>query len=316
MNMEAFGSELEKLNATNAPKEEDAKNAEGADAKNAEGADAKKAEGADAKNAEGADVKNAPAPAKSAASQNQAATAIAIAAVSSAQAAQASEPQHVKFVSPDNETPPPPPPPPPQEVIAINKLYEKYKDKKQKIKQIRDLRKYFDTGLKKLVPLLLDIYTKSFKSYNESNRSNPENNYIRTQEYKTTKEKLEKELNTFKKKNYKYIKDKTSACNEVISEFSPSYFTYGEKKDLAKKICTLFEKYAHIMEKFNEAHIYFKDHTDMKPVIGAIIWGATKEDIETSFENSINFLTKFTTELEKEEKYTVQLEQQFQQTSN
>ena len=335
MNMEGFGSELEKLNSTNAPKEEDAKKAEGEAAAAAAAAAGAKDEGT-ASNKEGEKVagtqggeegkdkqtgKNSMMARdievqEKAAEAEATSVAVASIAVASGQASeQASEPQHVKFIPPDNEKPPPPPLPPSQEVVAINKLYEKYEGKNQKIKQIIDLRKYYDAGLKKLVPLLLKIFTNSIESYEKSNKDKQKNNYLGTEEYKTIKGQLEKELNIFKKTNYKYIKDETSACNEVISEFSPSFFTFGEKKELAKKICTLFEKYVHIIKNFNEAYDYFNRHHDMVPVIGASIWGATKTDIEGSFKNSFDFLTQFTIDLEKEEKYTLELEEQFKQTS-
>jgi hypothetical protein len=328
MNMEGFGSELEKLNSTNAPKEEEAKKVEGEPAAAAAGA---KDEGT-ASNKEGEKVagtqggeegkdkqtgensmmtRDIEVQEKAAKAE---ATSVALASIAVA-SEQASEPQQVKFIPPDNEKPPPPPLPPSQEVVAINKLYEKYEGKNQKIKQIIDLRKYYDAGLKKLVPLLLKIFTNSIESYEKSNKDKQKNNYLGTEEYKTIKGQLEKELNIFKKTNYKYIEDSTSARDKIISYFSPSFFTFGEKKELAKKIYTLFEKYVHIIENFNEAYDYFNRHRDMVPVIGASIWGATKEDIEGSFKNSFDFLTQFTIDLEKEEQYTLELEEQFKQTS-
>jgi hypothetical protein len=216
----------------------------------------------------------------------------------------------VKFIPHDNDKLEPPLLPS-QEVVAINELYKEYDKKNQKIKQIIDLRKYFDSGLKKLVPLLLKIFTNSIDSYKKSNQDKPKNGYIGTEDYKRTKQQLEEEFKIFKENNnYEYIKDSTSACNQIISEFSPSFFTLGKKKELAKKICTLFEKYVHIMEKFNEAYNYFNDHTDMRREI----FGASKNDIETSFNNCVDFLTRFTSDLENEEKYTVDLENQFKQT--
>jgi hypothetical protein len=48
----------------------------------------------------------------------------------------------------------------------------------------------------------------------------------------------------------------------------------------------------------------------MKPVIGAKLWGSTKEEIESSFTNSINTLEKFTNDLKEDETYTEELEKQ------
>ena len=88
----------------------------------------------------------------------------------------------------------------------------------------------------------------------------------------------------------------------------------GEKRKLAENICTLFKKYVDIMDNFNESYEYFDHHKDMTPVVGASIWGATKQDIELSFNTSLQNLTFHTKTLEEEEKYTAELEQQFNQT--
>ena len=87
----------------------------------------------------------------------------------------------------------------------------------------------------------------------------------------------------------------------------------GEKRKLAENICTLFKKYVDIMETFNESYEYFNHHEDMTPVVGASLWGATKQDIEDSFNTSVHNLTLHTTTLEEDEKYTAELEQQFYQ---
>lgn len=69
------------------------------------------------------------------------------------------------------------------------------------------------------------------------------------------------------------------------------------------------------MERFNEAYEFFNDHKDMKSGISVLLGGSTEKQIESSFQNCINFLKKFETDLEKEEKYTQELEQQFNQSS-
>ncbi len=66
------------------------------------------------------------------------------------------------------------------------------------------------------------------------------------------------------------------------------------------------------MMKINELYDYFKHHQNMKPVIGAALWGATKQDIESSFNNSISTLEMFMENLEKDETYTKELEKQLQ----
>jgi hypothetical protein len=49
----------------------------------------------------------------------------------------------------------------------------------------------------------------------------------------------------------------------------------------------------------------------MTPVFGATIWGATKKDIEHSFNTYLANFTKHTTTIVEEEKYTVRLEEEF-----
>jgi hypothetical protein len=51
----------------------------------------------------------------------------------------------------------------------------------------------------------------------------------------------------------------------------------------------------------------------MTPVVGAVLWGATRKDIEDSFNTYVGNLTFHTKTLEEEEKYTAELEQQFNQ---
>ena len=89
--------------------------------------------------------------------------------------------------------------------------------------------------------------------------------------------------------------------------------SFGEKRKLAENICTLFKKHVDIMEGFNESYEYYNHHEDMTPVLGASLWGATKQDIEKSFKTSVDNLTLYTKTLEEEEIYTADLEQQFNQ---
>jgi hypothetical protein len=67
------------------------------------------------------------------------------------------------------------------------------------------------------------------------------------------------------------------------------------------------------MYSFNESYEYFKNHRDMTPVVGAVLWGATRQEIEQSFKTSFDNLTSYTQILEEEEIYTAELEQQFNQ---
>jgi hypothetical protein len=348
-NLDGFGDEIDKLNASNNPKEEDEKNegdaakSEGDDAKKAEGADAKKAEGDAAKKAEGADAKKAqgdaakkiegaaaakktegaaaakkapaakapaPAPAKSAASQKQAATAIAIAAISAAEA-NSDKPtaEHISAKEIPKE-----PVPPSQEVVAINKLYEKYAKKNEKVKRLLELRRFFTTEFKKILPLLIEIFTKSVESQKAwkdggSNKSTPINLYQTTKQFKETKANLEKQLTQLKNSNnYRFIKHPEKYTDEVVSEFNPSIvFAFGQSRDLLIKMCKLIEKYAQIMNRINEAYEYFNDNQKMK---GGVFGVPSQEDVVRTFNNQVSTFKYKLTDLDKEAEYTNQLEQQ------
>lgn len=206
-----------------------------------------------------------------------------------------------------------------QEVIAINKLYNKYgktDEKDANVKEILNLRKSSNAGLKKLVPLLLKIYTRSLESYNASNTKKPKSSYIDSEEYQNINSKLEQEFKIFKKSDsYKIIKDPNSYCDKIVSKFSPGWgLSFGKKRKLAENICALFKKYVDIMYSFNESYEYFNDHRDMTPEVGAkLLGGATKQKIEQSFNTSVDNLTSYTQILEEEEIYTAELEQQFNQ---
>ena len=305
--VKAEGAAVESEKAT-----EGDKGKEGTEGSTKEGAAAavegqmKTAEVAKEEGAEGATNEGA-----AAASASAAASAAAAAAASAAVAA-ANAKEHIDPATIPN------PLKPIQEVIAINKLYEKYGDKAQKdanVKEILNLRKSSNAGLKKLVSLLLKIYTRSLESYNASNTKNPKSGYIDSEDYRKIKPELEQEFKNFKKSDsYKIIKDSNSYCDRIVSKFSPGWMmSIGEKRKLAENICTLFKKYVDIMEKFNESYEYFNHHKDMTPVVGAVLWGATRKDIEDSFNTSVGNLTFHTKTLEEEEKYTAELEQQFNQ---
>ena len=326
MNMEGLGSEIDKLNASNEPKEEgdkkegEAAKAEGDDAKKAEGNAAKKSEGDDSKKAEGDAAKKAPAKApapapaaaKSAASQKQAdlAAAIAIAAVSEAQA-NVDKPtaEHISVKEIPKE-----PLPPSQEVVAINKLYEKYPKKNEKVKRLLELRRFFTTELKKILQLLIEIFTKSVESQKAwkdggSNKSTPINLYQTTKQFKETKANLEKQLSQLKNSNnYRFIKHPEKYTDEVVSEFNPSIvFAFGESRDLLIKMCKLIDKYAWAMSQINEAYEYFNDNQKMK---GGVFGVPSQEDVVRTFNNQISTFKYKLTYLDKEAEYTNQLEQQ------
>jgi len=120
------------------------------------------------------------------------------------------------------------------------------------------------------------------------------------------------QIYTLKKEgNELYGNEYKTYCDKIVSEFIPHWYSGSEKRELAKKICTLFENYAHYTEKFNESYEYFNNHKNMKPVLGAKLRGyPTKEDIESSFTNSINNLEKYMNALAQEELYTKELEKQ------
>jgi hypothetical protein len=353
-NMEQLGIQLNKLNPSSSEEEDakksggpEAKDSAGAGAEatdgaaagaeGAAGAEAKEAAaGADAKEAaagtEGTEAKEAAAAAgaegdKGAEAKEGAAAeataekltetemkqqadaeAEAIATVAIATAS-ALPPNHIT-----PESIPEKPLPPSQEVIAINKLYEKYDKKKEKIGKILNLRKFFERRLKEMISLLLDIFKKSNESYKTNGSKS--NTYIKDPEYKKSMGTLTSFVKSFKKSDeYKYVKDEDTYCDEIVSEFIPHWFipdwySGSEKQELARKICPLFKNYVHYTEKFNESYEYFNRHETMKPVIGAKLWGSTKEEIESSFTNSINTLEKFTNDLKEDETYTEELEKQ------
>ena len=297
--------------AAGADAKEAAAGAEGAEGtEGTEGAEAKEAAAAGAEGDKGAEAKEGAAAEATAEKltetemkQQADAEAEAIATVAIATSS-VLPPNHIT-----PESIPVKPLPPSQEVIAINKLYENYDKKKKKIGKILNLRKFFERRLKEMIALLLDIFKKSNESY-EKNGSKS-NTYIKDPEYKKSMDTLTSFVKSFKKSDeYKYVKDKDTYCDKIVSEFIPHWYSGSEKRELAKKICTLFKNYVHYTEKFNESYEYFNNHKNMKPVIGAILWGSTKEDIESSFTNSINNLEKYMNALGQEELYTKELEKQ------
>ena len=339
MNIEGFGDKLDKLNDSNKPKEEEgetkAEGGEGDGAKKAEGSEGEgakaKAEGVDgdgAKKAEGSEGANknaataaaiasaavaaasaastastAPAPASAAATSSAAAAAAAAAA-----AVAVANKATAEHILPLKEIPKEPLPPS-QEVVAINKLYEKYDKKKEKIGKILYLRQNFDKRFKEIVPLLLDIFKRSNESYKTNNSK--ENTYNKGDEYNKSMKTLKGYIESFKKsETYKYVEDTESCCDKIVSELIPNWYSGPEKRANARKICPLFTNYAHYMMKINESYDYFNHHQNMKPVIGAVLWGATKQDIESSFNNSISTLEMFMENLEKDETYTKELKKQ------
>jgi len=345
-NMDQLGIQLNKLNPSSSEEEEDAKKSGGPEAKDGAAAAAEVKDGAAAAGAEvkdgaatgaegdkGAEAKEAAAAAagaegdkgaevkEGAAEANEGAAAEATAEkLTETEMKQQADAETIATVAiatastqpPIHITPesiPEKPLPPSQEVIAINKLYEKYDKKKEKISKILNLRNFFERRLKEMISLLLDIFKKSNESYKTNDSKS--NTYITDPEYKKSMDRLTLFVESFKgSKEYKYIKDEETFCDEIVSEFIPHWYSGSETRELARKICPLFKNYAHYAVKFNESYDFFNRHETMKPVIGAKLWGSTKEDIESSFTNSINTLEKFTNDLKEDETYTKELEKQ------
>lgn len=240
----------------------------------------------------------------------KAATSIAAAAVAAARAASAAQTKAANHISPAEL--PKEPITPPQEIIAINKLYEKYDKKTDKIKKIISLKKLFNAGLTSMVKLLLNIFTKSLKSFNKSEQKNPQNTYRFDNEYKETKTKLDKELKEFKKsKDFKLIGASEYSCDEIVSEFKPSDHFWNristEQKDILMKICKLFSLYASVSLKIDQYYQYFNDWEDMK---GARFGTPTARDVANEFEKSIDVLNALLPELNDDVNETKELEKQ------
>ena len=334
-NMDQLGIQLNKLNPSSSEEEEDAKKSGGPEAKDGAAAAAEVKDGAatGAEGDKGAEAKEAAAAAagaegdkgaevkEGAAEANEGAAAEATAEkLTETEMKQQADAETIATVAiatastqpPIHITPesiPEKPLPPSQEVIAINKLYEKYDKKKEKISKILNLRNFFERRLKEMISLLLDIFKKSNESYKTNDSKS--NTYITDPEYKKSMDRLTLFVESFKgSKEYKYIKDEETFCDEIVSEFIPHWYSGSETRELARKICPLFKNYAHYAVKFNESYDFFNRHETMKPVIGAKLWGSTKEDIESSFTNSINTLEKFTNDLKEDETYTKELEKQ------
>jgi hypothetical protein len=335
-NLDGFGDEIDKLNASNNPKEEDEKNegdaaksegddakkaegdaakkAEGADAKKAQGDAAKKTEGAAAKKTEGADAKKAPAakapapaPAKSAASQKQAATAIAIAAISAAEANSDKQPTDTVLL----KDIPKEPIPPSEEVKAINELYKNDKTKrKSKIETILRLKKHFNEKLNKLVTLLRDIFNNSIKSI--SNSTNKKNMYVGTSEYKGKIAEIEGLVEEIKDDpDYKIIKDYP---DKITSELKVSKLWKDDnEKKLLAKIDKLFYIYSNVWKLSNSAYDYFKKYKDMKDSMMAVNDSAL--EIGARFRKELTNMERYISDLNKDASDTAIIEQQLM-TSN
>ena len=345
MNMEGLGSELDKLNSTNTPKEEDAK--ADADAKTKADADAKKKADADAKTKADAAAKEEEAKKGEGSAESEESTAegskedetdfeagkteemsielaedeesknkkragsMAIAALSAAEAAISGPTQAEGHISPTEL--PKEPIPTSQEVIAINKLYEKYDKKSEKVNKIISLKKSFNTSLKNIVTLLLNIFTKSLKSFKKSDPTSPQNNYVISNEkdYIETKTKLDEQLKTFKKsKDFKLIGASEYSCDNIVDEFTPSRWwnkTSDEHKEILMKICKLFSLYASVSLKIDQSYEYFKDWKKMK---GATLGKPNAQDVANEFEKIITNLNGLLPKLDNDVNETQLLEQQ------
>ena len=343
-NLDGFGGEIDKINASNQPKEEDEKNegdaaksegddakkgeggdakegegdaakkGEGEAAKEGEGADAKKTEGAAAKKTEGADAKKAPAakapapaPAKSAASQKQAATAIAIAAISAAEANSDKQPTDTVLL----KDIPKEPIPPSEEVKAINELYKNDKTKrKSKIETILRLKKHFNEKLNKLVTLLRDIFNNSIKSI--SNSTNKKNMYVGTSEYKGKIAEIEGLVEEIKDDpDYKIIKDYP---DKITSELKVSKLWKDDnEKKLLAKIDKLFYIYSNVWKLSNSAYDYFKKYKYMKDSMMAVNDSAL--EIGARFRKELTNMERYISDLNKDASDTAIIEQQLM-TSN
>ena len=319
MNIEGFGDKLDKLNDSNKPKEEDeetkAEGGEGEGDKKAEGGEDegdKTAEGGEDegdKNAEGGEDANNAAAAAIASAAIAAASAAAPAEAASAPATDKATAEHISLKEIPKE-----PIPPSQEIIAINKLYEKYDKKPEKIKKILELKRALNKGLKQIIPLFLEIITNSVESQktwkdNGANKNTPINLYVTTKQFTETMAKLETQLKELKNSsNYKFIKDKTKFTDEIVSEFKPSMFAFGATRDLLIKICKLFETYPQIMFRFNEGYEYFKNNQKMKG--GMFGTNPTPEDVVRTFNHLISTFKYKLTELDKDSQDTDELEKQ------
>jgi len=204
--------------------------------------------------------------------------------------------------------------PPSEEVKAINKLYEKYDKKGEKVKKIIDLRKLFNTGLKQLATLLLEMYTKSLESQetwvkNGSNSKTPTNLYITTKEFTDTSTKLKQQLDAFKKSdNFKLIGNSESYCDKIIGEFKPSFFVFEDNKTLLTKICRLFGLYMRSIKSFETFYAYFNDNKKMTG--GFFGRNPTPDYVLRYFKSWSESLKGILINLEKDSKDTEVLEQQ------
>ena len=173
-------------------------------------------------------------------------------------------------------------------VTDINKLYEGSDKKSEKVKKIIDLKMKFNTDLKEIVTLLLEMYTKSLESQqtwknNGSKFMESRNSYIDSGEGKAKRDKLEQRLKSFKKSDdFKFIEYTNNYCDNIVKEFNPSgnFFSRPsvETKDLLNKLCRLFEQYRQEMHYFEMDYEYFNDNKKMN---GGITIGFNLDGYQT-----------------------------------
>ena len=337
-NIEGFGSELDKLNATNAPKEEDEKKDEKKD--EAAGGEAGGKEGESTKTEKPAPAPAAPAtettpaaPAAEAAPEPttapapepaptsepapeaknsmiaeeikaQEASAVAIASIALSEAQANSDKQNAGHILLKDI--PKEPILPSEEVKAINELYKDDKTmRKSKIDKILSIKKKFNPKLSKLVTLLGDIFKGSNKSISIS--SNKKNMYVGTKEYKDNIDNLEVLVEEIKDDpDYKIIKDYP---DKITSELKISKMRKSDsEKKLLAKIDKLFYLYWNIWQSFNSAYDYFKKYKHMTDNIMAISDSAL--EIGARFRKESKNMEKYIEDLAKDASDTVELENQ------
>ena len=336
-NMEGFGSELDKLNATNAPKEEDEKKDEkkdeaaGDEAGGKEGESAKTEKPAPAPAAEAAPAAPVPEPTPAPApepataaepapvpepepeaknsmmaeeikAQEASAVAVASIALSEAQANMNNQPTD-RILLKDI---PKEPIQPSEEVKAINELYKDDKTRrKSKIDKILSLKKNFNEKLNKVVTLLRDIFKNSINS--KSNSTNKKNMYLGTSGYKGKIAELEGLVEEIKDDpDYKIIKDYP---DKITSELKISKLWKDDnEKNLLAKIDKLFYIYWNIWQSFNSAYDYFRKYKDMTDNMVAFKDSAL--DIGDRFRKELTNMEKYIVDLTKDASDTEILEQQ------
>jgi hypothetical protein len=202
-------------------------------------------------------------------------------------------------------------------IKAINKLYEKYDKKAEKVQKIIDIKKSFNAGLKSLAKLLLEMYTKSLESHatwktTGARKTTPRNLYINSDQFDAIKKQFEEALKSFKKSDdFKYIDGDADDCDKIISDFKPSTFrpVFSENKELLIKICMLFSMYKRWMGQIDFYNNYFKKWNDMNGGLDMKFNRQTEENILNNFNSNSRYLTNILQDLDNDVKDTKVLEE-------